>query len=111
MDDGESGMKEPPVIVQILLRLRVRDLAHTVLFSERVLLFLLDLAALSHLDKIGRNVPMDPRLRARTYLWKGRRQQYKGSSMLTCSSHPVSMNSADVRRKSSVIVSHVSMGQ
>ena len=38
MDDGESGMKEPPVIVQILFKGKsAHDLAHTVMFSRKEL--------------------------------------------------------------------------
>lgn len=43
MDDGESGMKEPPVIVKILLkRMGVCDRSHTILFvskEDHLLLF------------------------------------------------------------------------
>ena len=36
MDDGESGMKEPPVIVKILLKqVGVRDWTHTVLLLSK----------------------------------------------------------------------------
>lgn len=51
MDNGESGMKEPPVIVQILLkRISVRNVAHTVIFSREELCSFLVI----HLDHIMR---------------------------------------------------------